>query len=500
MKKPLVAISMGPLLLSGCASMQDSWDSVSEYAGRATGATLGAGLGYLACQHKSDLEKAACMTVGASAGWAIGSWVDDRRQAVEDAARRNNMTVVYQEVNASPASGDEKGLSATINDNQMFPSGSSRLTPRARQAMLDIARAYKDTPQKILIIGHTDSSGSGALNQRLSEARARTVAALFSTAGIGKSQLYYQGAGLSQPIANNDTDAGRAKNRRVEIVEITSEQSLTQYSEHRQRQLSNLSYSTLHNSEAETRARKASTVASIPSSTPDKPRTTEDTAHSRPSSTAPESTVTARPASSRETSSSLLALGGQPVGTADLSLYDNFRLAGASSLLKRLSPIGSANADTLSRLQHACYMDNYRPSGEIRALSSGKSIKHAATDYLRGLNQSVFVAQLENSMVGVGPVAILRDYTPASTPSVYIYKKAGARKADFKLATHVNVYEGDNRILYRAFVDQADAPVQCLDLVFDREGGNRARDGQLFYQGSQGLMTTRYQPARPKRH
>ncbi|WP_445619892.1 OmpA family protein [Kushneria sp. Sum13] len=509
MSKRLVSLSLMPaLLLSGCASMQDTMSTMSDYAGRTIGATVGAGIGYLACQDQNDVQKAACMAAGAGAGWAIGSWVDQRRKALEEVARANNLAVVYQQIDTEKTSSRqaERGLSATINDQAMFASGSAQLTTAAQQTLRQVAGAYKGTQQKVLIIGHTDATGSGTLNQRLSEQRAKTVARLFQQAGLNAGQIYYQGAGLSRPVASNDTPEGRALNRRVQIVEIQSEQALAQYSNSSQRSLDNLSWSTLSQAGVEQRTRQISQTSSTRPAAASKNKTTASENTSAPRSTASESradhSVKPSPAPTPSTPTYKgLALGGKRIDQADLGLYSRFQLKDNRSLLKRLSPVASAQAsDQAERLQHACYMDEFRPSGDIHSLSSGKAISHSASDYLQGLNGGVLVTQMQDSLVGVGPVAVLKDYSPASEPQVYVYYDAANHAhADLRMKTHVNVYEGADTLLYRAFMVDEQSPVQCLDIVFDKTGGERAQDGRLFYQGESGLMAATYQPARPQR-
>ncbi|MFC0338251.1 Outer membrane protein OmpA [Kushneria avicenniae] len=507
MSKRLISLSLMPaLLLSGCASMQDTMSTMSDYAGRTIGATVGAGVGYLACQDKNDVQKAACMAAGAGAGWAIGSWVDQRRKALEEVAQANDLAVVYQQIDTQKTSSQqaERGLSATINDQAMFASGSASLTPEANNKLRQVAGAYTGTQQKVLIIGHTDATGSGTLNQRLSEQRAKTVARLFQQTGLDAGQIYYQGAGLSRPVASNETPEGRALNRRVQIVEIPSEQALAQYSNSSQRSLDNLSYSTLSQDNVEKRTRNIGAASSTPAaSSPDPHRSpSKRSGASGERRTAPPET-SSEPAAPSVSASTYkgLALGGQRIDQADLELYNRFQLKDNRSLLKRLSPVASARAsDQAERLQHACYMDEFRPSGDIHSLGSGKAISHSASDYLQGLNGSVLVTKMQDSLVGVGPVAVLKDYSPASEPQVYVYYDAANQKrADLRMKTHVNVYEGADTLLYRAFMVDEKAPVQCMDIVFDKTGGERAQDGRLFYQGESGLMAATYQPARPQR-
>src|SRR5205823_2690461 len=81
----------------------------------------------------------------------------------------------------------------------------------------------------ILLVGHTDDTGSSELNAALSERRARAIARLFYDHGVPIAQVYYQGAGETLPIADNRTEPGRARNRRVEIVDLPDEAALVAY-------------------------------------------------------------------------------------------------------------------------------------------------------------------------------------------------------------------------------------------------------------------------------
>ncbi len=74
--------------------------------------------------------------------------------------------------------------------------------------------------QRVLIVGHADSSGSDAANFQLSEARARAIRDWFVDQGVLKTRFIVQGAGDTHPIADNDSPSGRAQNRRVEVLLI----------------------------------------------------------------------------------------------------------------------------------------------------------------------------------------------------------------------------------------------------------------------------------------
>ena len=81
--------------------------------------------------------------------------------------------------------------------------------------------AFGDAHEAVQVIGHTDSQGDAAANQRLSEQRAQQVRASLVAAGLARDRVGAQGRGAAEPVADNGTAAGRAKNRRVDIIVAT---------------------------------------------------------------------------------------------------------------------------------------------------------------------------------------------------------------------------------------------------------------------------------------
>ena len=97
--------------------------------------------------------------------------------------------------------------------------------PLGLWAVLDnVARTLQEYNQTVIeVAGHTDSVGSDAYNQKLSEQRANTVSSYLQSRGLNRERFIVVGAGKSRPIASNDTEAGRAQNRRVEITLVPIE-------------------------------------------------------------------------------------------------------------------------------------------------------------------------------------------------------------------------------------------------------------------------------------
>lgn len=103
-----------------------------------------------------------------------------------------------------------------------FATGSAQLEPRSQAALDKVARSLKLNPRVVLgIAGHADSTGPAAVNKRLSMARAGAVREYLIAKGVSPSRLEVRGYGSGQPVADNDTQAGRAENRRVEMARFS---------------------------------------------------------------------------------------------------------------------------------------------------------------------------------------------------------------------------------------------------------------------------------------
>ena len=106
----------------------------------------------------------------------------------------------------------------TLNGNVLFAYNQSELMPEARSELDSLmAKLQNADVVSVKVIGHTDSQGSDAYNQKLSERRASSVAAYLLSQGLAPNKLTSEGRGESQPVADNDTEEGRAQNRRVEL-------------------------------------------------------------------------------------------------------------------------------------------------------------------------------------------------------------------------------------------------------------------------------------------
>lgn len=117
---------------------------------------------------------------------------------------------------------DPRGVVVTFSDAVLFASGSSEIKQEAFDVLEKLSKSINKVPGRIIIEGHTDnvpiSSGKYASNWELSTARAASVLHFFITKGADPNRFSIAGYGEYRPVASNETEDGRAKNRRVELV------------------------------------------------------------------------------------------------------------------------------------------------------------------------------------------------------------------------------------------------------------------------------------------
>ena len=135
-------------------------------------------------------------------------------------AERDRALIAKQEseLNALNAKKTERGMVITLND-VLFSSNKTKLEAGGMRSLHKLADFLKQYPErKVLVEGHTDSTGSDGRNQELSERRANAVKTALEDMGIGSERISTRGYGKSFPVASNSTAASRQLNRRVEII------------------------------------------------------------------------------------------------------------------------------------------------------------------------------------------------------------------------------------------------------------------------------------------
>ena len=208
------------LTVSGCATYTGQTNAPDDpnrtRNGALIGAAIGAAAGLLSGGDAVERRQRALVGVGvgALAGGSIGAYQDRQEAELRRKMQGTGVDVVRQ------------GDNITLN----MPSGitfgfdSASLQPQFQPVLDNVAKTLVQYNQTVVeIAGHTDSVGTDACNQGLSQRRANAVAAYLGGHGVMQQRMMTVGAGESRPIASNDTDAGRAQNRRVEITLVPVE-------------------------------------------------------------------------------------------------------------------------------------------------------------------------------------------------------------------------------------------------------------------------------------
>ena len=204
-----VATSM--MLFASCSTVQNS---SSTTKGAVIGTAAGAGLGALIG------GKAGNTAVGAIAGAAIGGVAGGLiGKKMDRQAREIENTVAGAEVIKA-----DEGIIVKFDEGILFDFNSSTLKSAAKTNIANLVETLNKEPDtEILVIGHTDNVGTLSANQKVSESRAASVKSYAVSQGLKSGRIKTQGKNYSEPLASNDTDAGRAENRRVEIVIVASD-------------------------------------------------------------------------------------------------------------------------------------------------------------------------------------------------------------------------------------------------------------------------------------
>ncbi|MCC6827615.1 MAG: OmpA family protein [Novosphingobium sp.] len=157
--------------------------------------------------------------IGGIAGGAVGYTYDKQIKELKEQTAGTGVDVTPTD--------NGQAILVNLPEGVTFDVGSSTLKPQFRTTLDGIAQNLGQYPNSLIdVYGHTDSTGSDAFNQTLSESRARTVANYLSMQGVSAARIRSQGLGETMPVADNATDEGRRRNRRVEIkiVPISQEQ------------------------------------------------------------------------------------------------------------------------------------------------------------------------------------------------------------------------------------------------------------------------------------
>jgi outer membrane protein OmpA-like peptidoglycan-associated protein len=201
------------LTLSACAT--DEYGNRRDMTDAEKGALIGAGIGVLAGLGAKNKQRAVLYgIVGGIAGAAVGTYMDNQKKDFERQLQ-NEMHSGAILVEKLP----QNVLMVTMTSQTSFDTNSTQIKPGFYSTLDKIAKIVnKYGKTHLTLIGHTDSTGSNSYNKQLSEKRAASVLAYLRGKGVIPQRLAAYGMGEEKPRVSNSTPAGRAQNRRVEIV------------------------------------------------------------------------------------------------------------------------------------------------------------------------------------------------------------------------------------------------------------------------------------------
>ena len=211
----LATIGLG-VVLSGCETL-DPYTQQSKTSnaakGAAIGAIAGAAVGLASGDDAVERRQHALIGagVGALAGGAVGYYMDQQEAKLRAELEGTGVSVVR----------DGDHITLNMPGNVTFATNSSDLSPQFFDVLKSVSKVLTEFDKTVVeVAGHTDSSGSDAYNQSLSEKRAGSVAQYLQAQEIDSQRLITIGLGESMPVADNSTSSGKQLNRRVEITMV----------------------------------------------------------------------------------------------------------------------------------------------------------------------------------------------------------------------------------------------------------------------------------------
>ena len=202
------AAVVAAITLGACASF--TTQQKGAMIGAATGAVAGGAIG----KANGSTAKGAIIgaMVGGVAGGIIGRQMD--KQAAE----------IAQKIPGATVERVGEGIQVTFESGLLYDFDSDRVRAEAGTNLRNLAASLDQYPKTdLVIVGHTDADGPSSYNEDLSDRRARAAAEYLAARGVERRRLRTAGRGETEPVASNDSEAGRERNRRVEVAIFASE-------------------------------------------------------------------------------------------------------------------------------------------------------------------------------------------------------------------------------------------------------------------------------------
>ena len=206
----MAAGALASFALSACATMNN------KERGAVIGAGAGAAVGGVIGNNTGSGSTAKGAIIGAVVGGAAGAIIGHQ---MDQQAKELAISIPGAKVERVG-----EGIQVTFDSGLLFEFDSHAIRADAGRNLVELARSLNKYPKsQLLIVGHTDSKGDDSYNQSLSLRRAGSAASYLGSQSVARSRISTSGRGESEPLASNDTDAGRQLNRRVEVAIYASE-------------------------------------------------------------------------------------------------------------------------------------------------------------------------------------------------------------------------------------------------------------------------------------
>ena len=228
MKKTITALMCAVFVLSSCGNMSNlaKGTAIGGEAGLAVGAIAGAIASKVTHSENAGKNAAIGAAIGTAVGAGVGALIGIKmdKKAEEIAALEGAQVEVIKDAN------DLSAIKVTFDSGILFATNKSTLNSASKTALKKFAEQMADMKDTDLCIyGHTDNTGSAAVNEKLSLERAQSVANFLKTNGM-ENKMTVEGKSFNEPVADNSTEEGRKQNRRVEVY-ISANQAMIQAAE-----------------------------------------------------------------------------------------------------------------------------------------------------------------------------------------------------------------------------------------------------------------------------